>query len=582
MLLLFAVLVVVRVGDQTVKIEIDDPKAQVFVDGDHVTIKNLGATIDLKPGEHNLEVRRGDTIVQTDKFEVLKGKNPILKISIAKAEEVADIENGPLPAPIPLVESPPDSKPAAPAKLPAGVIAIAGFNSFKGLNANRATNSPYPLGRSNVRGGADEPGWRGEWPADPKAKFVRDKVAEGDGALYLVGVTNYGRAWSVPQSSMFVVETSVRCPSDGGFGCYIWQTGPSTSGPNWRIVDGQISALDGDRRGGKGTWVFVAKLKPDVWHKVKLTIDVKKKSWRMKVDDAENDLEFGFRYNPASLHAVNFLVQSKKQVYIDAIRVLSESAEKPPAQSPNGIHHRVAEWVVNVGGAVSVYLSAENRTLWIRKPQDVPDQSFTVHNIQLQTGTDVSKADLQSISQLQSLVGASFPNCKIDDKGVQLIARCTGVIDLNLSGNPITDGGIGHLLALQSLQQLRVGGTQITDAGLKPLIGMPRLNLLSAENTGISDKGLEHTAEHPQLGHLNLSGTKITDAGLEQYLAKSKTLRFLNVSDTSITDAGLEALGNLPVLEHVTLKNTKVTQSGLAEFRKSHPACHVFANVSTN
>ena len=107
-LLLLGVLIVVRVGDQTVKIEIDDPKAQVFVDGDHVTIKNLGATIDLKPGEHNLKVRRGDIIVQTDQFQVLKGKNPILKISVAKAEEVADLENEPVPAPIPLAL--PDSK----------------------------------------------------------------------------------------------------------------------------------------------------------------------------------------------------------------------------------------------------------------------------------------------------------------------------------------------------------------------------------------------------------------------------------------------------------------------------------------
>jgi serine/threonine protein kinase/Leucine-rich repeat (LRR) protein len=72
----------VKVGDKTVRIQIDDPEAQLFVDGGEVRIENLGATIELKPGKHGVEIRRGDIIVQADQFTVLKGNNPVLKLEV--------------------------------------------------------------------------------------------------------------------------------------------------------------------------------------------------------------------------------------------------------------------------------------------------------------------------------------------------------------------------------------------------------------------------------------------------------------------------------------------------------------------
>lgn len=230
----------------------------------------------------------------------------------------------PTPTKTPTRTTPTPRKTAA---LPRGVIAMAGFNDGKGLNANTTPNTPYPLGRNNVRGGAGELGWRGEWEANPNAMFVKNEAAEGDGAVHLVGTTNFGRSWSVPQKGVFMIEASIRCPAEGGFGCYVWESRKENSGPNWGIGDGQFRALNGDHR-GSGSWVPIAPFKPDTWHKVKLTIDVEQQTWRMGVDDAQSDQEFGFRYSANALQALNFLVEGKQQIHIDAIRILSESEDE--------------------------------------------------------------------------------------------------------------------------------------------------------------------------------------------------------------------------------------------------------------
>src|SRR5262249_52667151 len=65
-----------------IKIEIDDRNAIVLVDGEEVRIENLGDPITLKPGKHGLVIKRGDVVVETREFNVMRGDNPVLKISL--------------------------------------------------------------------------------------------------------------------------------------------------------------------------------------------------------------------------------------------------------------------------------------------------------------------------------------------------------------------------------------------------------------------------------------------------------------------------------------------------------------------
>ena len=76
-----------RDGQQTVKVEIDpdlvkDAAVTFSLDGREMEIKGVGETIKLKPGEHGYEIRRGDQIIKTREFTIVKGDNPVLKISV--------------------------------------------------------------------------------------------------------------------------------------------------------------------------------------------------------------------------------------------------------------------------------------------------------------------------------------------------------------------------------------------------------------------------------------------------------------------------------------------------------------------
>lgn len=206
-------------------------------------------------------------------------------------------------------------------------IAIAGFNDGKGLNADTTPNSPYPLGKTNAQGGFGERGWQGVWPANEKAKFVTDVVGEGDGALFLSATTNYGRSWSTAQMGTFAIETMVWCPEGGGMQCYVWDKNTFSTGPMWGVRNGKFTALNGNGN-GSGPSVEICDCKPDTWYKVRLTIDTSRRRWSMAVDGKKSEKEFGFRYKPAALQGINFLVEGEEKIYLDAVRVLVAGAGK--------------------------------------------------------------------------------------------------------------------------------------------------------------------------------------------------------------------------------------------------------------
>lgn len=234
---------------------------------------------------------------------------------------------GPTPTPKTSDPEPTTPAPEVPALAP-GVIAEAGFNGAKGINAGDGRNPPYPVGKGNVRAGAGERGWRGMWPAHEKATFVKDPVAEGDGALFLSATANYTRAWQKPQKGPFIVEMKVRCPEDGGFTCYIQEDGHYGTGPFWRIGDGYFRALQGNGDESNNNWVKVTPCELDKWYTVRVYCDASKQKFTLEVDGKKSEQEFRFRFSPKELNQINFLVEGKQSIYLDAIRILEAEAKK--------------------------------------------------------------------------------------------------------------------------------------------------------------------------------------------------------------------------------------------------------------
>ncbi|MEX1026845.1 MAG: bifunctional serine/threonine-protein kinase/formylglycine-generating enzyme family protein [Candidatus Paceibacterota bacterium] len=82
LLLLLDVIVLVPTAKGTVKIEIDDPQATVVVDQEKISVERLGEPIELRTGEHELIVRRGDVVVETRDFTIVKGEKTVVRIRL--------------------------------------------------------------------------------------------------------------------------------------------------------------------------------------------------------------------------------------------------------------------------------------------------------------------------------------------------------------------------------------------------------------------------------------------------------------------------------------------------------------------
>jgi len=124
LLLVWGVVLLFRVGDQIIRVEIadavqNDPSLKIYLDGNELKIDGLGDTIELAVGPHDWVVKRGNIIVRgPEKYIVTRGGNEVLKISVdSKLVAKTDTASGGSDAP---GGSPPGQQvgPAVPAKDP--------------------------------------------------------------------------------------------------------------------------------------------------------------------------------------------------------------------------------------------------------------------------------------------------------------------------------------------------------------------------------------------------------------------------------------------------------------------------------
>ncbi|VAW93967.1 hypothetical protein MNBD_GAMMA23-1093 [hydrothermal vent metagenome] len=139
---------------------------------------------------------------------------------------------------------------------------------------------------------------------------------------------------------------------------------------------------------------------------------------------------------------------------------------------------------------------------------------------------------------------------KIDNAGLDELARFKYLRSLDISHTKVTDKGLGKLAAITSLRSLDLGASYVTDAGLRSLSKIRHLRNFYFGSTAVTDKGV--TA-----------------------LAQNKNMRILYLYKTQVTDMSLKVLAELRSLKILYLAKTKVTEKGLAELRKARPKLRI-------
>jgi len=133
-------------------------------------------------------------------------------------------------------------------------------------------------------------------------------------------------------------------------------------------------------------------------------------------------------------------------------------------------------------------------------------------------------------------------NENVDDNVMKSLARLTGLIELDLSGDTnVTDDGLAAISKLPKLVNLAVSGASVTGAGLANMHNLGQLAFLEAD--GLQD------------------GRKVVPA-----LARSKRIRDLYLRKDGLTDQDLEALGRVPSLEKLNVAvNRQITDLGISK-----------------
>jgi hypothetical protein len=188
-LMVLGVVLYVTTNQGQIKIEVEDPGAVVEVDGREVRIEKLGEPITLRPGKHQLVVKRGDVVAETREFTVVRGVNQVLKITLSDKNpgpnDPKDIPRGMTPPPGPPAVQPhpapasaaqPSADPNKPAPLERGEVAKGRVDAHSQTNKAHYWFIDVPAGEykavvdmeradrrhSNIQGGVQLLGLNGE------------------------------------------------------------------------------------------------------------------------------------------------------------------------------------------------------------------------------------------------------------------------------------------------------------------------------------------------------------------------------------------------------------------------------------
>ena len=151
-----------------------------------------------------------------------------------------------------------------------------------------------------------------------------------------------------------------------------------------------------------------------------------------------------------------------------------------------------AEWVLSVGGGVQFHIGENQRST--REAKDLPNETFTLYNVNLDHCKGVKGTDLTRLRGLSRLNALYLAGTGVTDADlIQLKEHELGRLTLDASA--VTDAGLVHLKNVVGLWQLSLNAAQITDEGLRHLAAVSRLTWLDVRNTKVTKAGVEKLAK---------------------------------------------------------------------------------------
>jgi serine/threonine protein kinase len=445
-ILLAGYVLFVRVGEQIVRIEIDDPKAQVFVDGDKVQIKNLGATIELTPGKHGVEIRRGDIVVKADSFTVLDGINPVLQLDVLKKQKTKPGESV-------AASSTSTGQPTVPASSPSSRAnsrrATVPQLEIPEAFANSTDSQKQALGFLLSRGVLVELAyWRGD--EFLKSKFVRRFEDVEPGEFRVVRVTPNsqtvikGHEWKFVKSLPHLSTAHFMCEGVDDAALAYLKGHPS------------LGLLQVNVEGVTDAGLAVVATLPELHT---LNLNRRREPGGHRVTDALIE-------NIVRIPLLTKLAITDSDIS-DAGLARLASAANPAFQRLNLSGSKITDQgVVHLG--------------------KMPQLMFLTLS-KCQVGDSLAPV-LSTMTELQHL---NLSGTNAGDVVLKSIGNHQKMRSLDLGGTPVTDAGVAHLRRMFRLEFLNLGKTQVTDNCLATIAQMRSLNSVNLYDCNVTKQAAQ-------------------------------------------------------------------------------------------
>ena len=439
-----------KVRDGSIKVEIDqsvlDAGVTAALDGDELRLTALGETIQASLGDHTLTVRRGDLVVETRNFAIVRGEVPVIRITLV--DEPAD------KAPTtPLPKEPP---PPVAASQPAPAV----------------RKSPQPPAPALVT--RSDPATAKAVPADPD-RHAAEWILEVGGRIIITdgGPARHVKALDELPQGEFQVHTAYLDPypkfSDED--CeqlqgllalrHLAVSGTAMTGSGFRFLSAStlLRRIDADNvRLNDAAAVLLAQFQgledlhvADAAGKGGLTAAGLKSIGQLRELRA-----LTLAGHPLTDAGLAHLSELQKLEYFWA----SDTRLANPGFTDAGLKH--LSGLKKLGR-----LDIGNTALTDAGLQHLAEMTvLTSLNLEW---TKITGKGFSGLEKLQKLEGLRLTNCPVDDEGIKGLGHLTGLTSLALNGTPVTDTGIQQLKTLANLQQLHLQGTQVTPDGIEKL-----------------------------------------------------------------------------------------------------------------
>lgn len=244
-------------------------------------------------------------------------------------------------------------------------------------------------------------------------------------------------------------------------------------------------------------------------------------------------------------------------------------APAPPAAAdlPKGDDRKAAEWVLSLGGKVSLTGSKDA----ITKTEELPKGRFEITGITLPD--QVGKIEDLEFDRLANLASLHYLNCYRSgnsDAALRFIGTCPSLDEINIQNwNNATGQWLQYLAPLKNLKELTCVSAAKSD--VSGLAHLPEgLQALVLRDSPANDESLRHLSRLKNLRRLMLRKSNVTDAGLAQ-LAPLTKLEVLQLTETTLSAGSMRPLAHLK-LTHLGFGRTAAdTGSAAAELATLFP-----------